>query len=562
MYDGKPIKDKEAISKRNIDIIAEKEGVDEEKLVNGLKILLACLMVVATIAGASAVTYIEGDSVITDNEQATLITSPHTVNGDGFFTVNITSKEYTGEVYFGMCINTEHISLISPLQYWSNRIIEYNINGTNYQKREGWKNYNGVYYTVDSPYAGKNKCYFIQNVNITKDISRLARIRVKAPYLGINELINNRFSNYDGKVDIVLYPSTYDFTYSGARQAYIDGNMIIQDPTINLTNGLLAYYTFDNDDLQTSTLIDKTGNVNLTKGGNVLSGINGKIKQSFNFTNGGTTSGYHLYNSGTGIWTGGDHDRSISLWWLPNSETNTLSNNAASLFQAGDTTSSDELWAVNYEWDNNRFRSSEWGDNAYINYAGLSAHEWIHIVVNYKAANDEVSIWVNGTLVGNESHSDASALTSNYIWVGSGGTGSGSTDNNGLIDEVAIFDRVLNTTEITALYNNSLGCSYSYLLNGCSGAGNITPPGNITTTNILNIDYSDAVNRNVVLVTILVTILILILSYITGRWGLYYVCCFTLFLISVSLLVSEDIPKLVGTISIIIIFLVAIEGGD
>ncbi len=86
---------------------------------------------------------------------------------------------------------------------------------------------------------------------------------------------------------------------------------------------------------------------------------------------------------------------------------------------------------------------------------------WYHLVTSYSATNG-IRLWINGTLIGSTGpFSYAPSTVPNTITVASplGSTGNCALGNivsgqfYGLVDELRIYSRELNATEVAALAN-------------------------------------------------------------------------------------------------------------
>ncbi|MFA5105952.1 MAG: LamG-like jellyroll fold domain-containing protein [Candidatus Micrarchaeia archaeon] len=98
--------------------------------------------------------------------------------------------------------------------------------------------------------------------------------------------------------------------------------------------------------------------------------------------------------------------------------------------------------------------SSTIGANVYFNTQNWSANEWHHIAFAYDIPGHSRSFYVDGALVSSSTAAITGfALPAKPLYIGKGYNGYSSF--NGTIDEVAIFNRSLNGTEISLLYNNS-----------------------------------------------------------------------------------------------------------
>jgi hypothetical protein len=89
----------------------------------------------------------------------------------------------------------------------------------------------------------------------------------------------------------------------------------------------------------------------------------------------------------------------------------------------------------------------------------LTTGVWNHVVC--QKSGSFFQIWVNGTLQSNVSSSIDSMVTNDrYLFIAGNGTDSGSF--SGSMDEIRVYDRGLNSTEIQYLNDNSFNTGYAY----------------------------------------------------------------------------------------------------
>lgn len=81
---------------------------------------------------------------------------------------------------------------------------------------------------------------------------------------------------------------------------------------------------------------------------------------------------------------------------------------------------------------------------------------WHHVVVVYsEPGNSELFAYVDGQLVASSGFGGTSSTSNNPIVVGD--RSSGGREYDGLVDELAIYDRALTPAEVVALYNGGTG---------------------------------------------------------------------------------------------------------
>ena len=89
----------------------------------------------------------------------------------------------------------------------------------------------------------------------------------------------------------------------------------------------------------------------------------------------------------------------------------------------------------------------------------LSSNTWYHIVGIYDSANSKLKIWVNGVKTEVTASGSGDALGSASLNIGAAAGGSNGFD--GIIDDVAFFNRALTDAEVTALYTGNFSASPS-----------------------------------------------------------------------------------------------------
>lgn len=209
-----------------------------------------------------------------------------------------------------------------------------------------------------------------------------------------------------------------------------------------LWNDLLAYYPADNTttDLKgakNGTLLNgatySTGKIN---GGFSLDGVNDSISISPSFgTNFMTNTKAHSY----------------AAWIYPN---NVTTSNAF-IIQCGQsdngTTMALSTNKLAYWFNGGNSSTISNGSRS------ISANTWNHVVVSYNGSG-QVSFYINGVLDSTKSASWVNGVTSNITRIGA--YMGGILCFNGKIDEVAIWSKALNSTEVTELYNAGAGKQY------------------------------------------------------------------------------------------------------
>jgi hypothetical protein len=185
---------------------------------------------------------------------------------------------------------------------------------------------------------------------------------------------------------------------------------------INLDDGLVGYWKFDED------LVDSIGDNDATKNGQIT------------------------YTDDT---LAMDDQFSIAVWFKP---ITTQEGGLAFVYSRGIPTG----FYYGLFIQNNKLAGSVWSTSSVQvgTTASISAGEWYHGVLVYDGAGSTLKLYLNGNLASTETSVPASigseSRTPNNIYLG-GGQPNG-WDFNGVMDDVRLYDRVLTEEEISAIY--------------------------------------------------------------------------------------------------------------
>ncbi len=154
---------------------------------------------------------------------------------------------------------------------------------------------------------------------------------------------------------------------------------------------------------------------------------------------------------------------SVSLWFnqqsLPPGQFACLLYKANSTVTSGFADRSYSLW-VTPGGGEIHFTSTATGaasQTAIYTSSGLfGLNQWVHVVGIVDASNQQMSVYVNGNLVGTAAYPSKSILSGNYpLRIGSyvNYSGGDQAGFNGLIADVRIYNRALSRTEVQQLYS-------------------------------------------------------------------------------------------------------------
>lgn len=209
---------------------------------------------------------------------------------------------------------------------------------------------------------------------------------------------------------------------------------------------LIAYYRMSTGALTT----DSSGNSHTLTNNNTVSDGTGKYGGA---ADGGDGTGNKSLTRSTNLGIAGNSDLSVSLWIKLNNE---ISSGTYYIFSHASTTTSDRFIQLRYEYNGGtrRFNVHASTQNNYYNHT-LGTSAFVHIVTIRDVGNSKCILYINGTNV-MEGTLGSTAGTVNGFGLFSDVDGS-NAQTAALLDDVAVFDRVLTPTEITEIYNDQSG---------------------------------------------------------------------------------------------------------
>lgn len=218
----------------------------------------------------------------------------------------------------------------------------------------------------------------------------------------------------------------------------------------SLTNGLVGWWTMDGADVTTNTTTDKSGSGN-NGTRTAVTPVAGKIGQAMKFN--GTTSKIDMGDPSSGNLDFGTNDFSVSVWVK-----RSASSNYQAMIGKGDCiTFALPCWEISQYGANNtisfRIRDASHGLFSEVsNPDDFFDNKWIHIVGvrDNLGGSDRIYLYINGKRKIGQIESvaaDINVSNANNLLIGNI-----ATSFHGTIDDVRIYNRVLSTAEITALY--------------------------------------------------------------------------------------------------------------
>ncbi len=213
------------------------------------------------------------------------------------------------------------------------------------------------------------------------------------------------------------------------------------------TIGLVSYYTLDQT---TGNALDFLNVNDLTESGTVPSQV-GIINNSR-----GVYSGSNFFSDTSfSNAINGSQDFSISLWV---NRTGSIASNQRFL-KLDDGTANELLF--NLDFDSNNLVRMVMGKNGVgatviVTSDDIELNEWTQIVATFNSSNNQMRLYVNGTLDKTDTFTDTAVLFSDSFFLGAT-SGGGNPFTNGFIDEVGYWNKTLDATEISDIYNSGAG---------------------------------------------------------------------------------------------------------
>ncbi|MDD5012192.1 MAG: LamG domain-containing protein [Candidatus Nanoarchaeia archaeon] len=232
----------------------------------------------------------------------------------------------------------------------------------------------------------------------------------------------------------------------------LSSNFILAEWTEDLNEDLVAYYKMDS--ITSGIIIDSVNGFNGVLNNSPTLDSGGKIGNGIKF-NGINQFAEIPHNPGFNI-----QNITISVWVRLNSTPTLTPYDAATVISKD--RDDGRSWAINSGLN----ISSNW--SAYINNGAptlvakggeLTLNNWTHIIMTKNST--ALYIYINGILVGQSSASPAIAETTVPIQIGATAFSVMRRFLNGTIDEIGIWDRSLTSSEISQLYNNGNGITYT-----------------------------------------------------------------------------------------------------
>lgn len=250
---------------------------------------------------------------------------------------------------------------------------------------------------------------------------------------------NHRVLAYDSKGQAAAWVRHYvpGDTYAGFVRFFDTGGSPCVEDTLHLaehpnvqsirSEGLQAYYAFEGD------VSDSAGNHHGTVVGRIRYSP-GMIGQALDLNGEG-----HYIDCGNAATLSPTSEISVAVWI----KAHTIPTDWTGIVTKGDT-----AWGL-YTWRNDPRICFAVTESDYVIAASrLPANQWYHVCATYDGS--AIRIYIDGVESGAEPCNAGIATNSKSVWIG-GYSGHFGHEWDGLIDELCIYDRVLDPAEVVLL---------------------------------------------------------------------------------------------------------------
>lgn len=229
---------------------------------------------------------------------------------------------------------------------------------------------------------------------------------------------------------------------------------------IGLGTNLEGYWKFDESSGNAS---DSSGNSNTLTNVNTTAYAAGKIRNGADFESTSTNYFEIADGSQTGLDITGDIG--ASFWVKPESTLGISTQRV--LFGKFTSFGNQRSYSLRYRNESGTLRlillinDDGYSSEDYIWNQTLNTATWYHVVVTWKASTSTAELWVDNTSIGTQSgaktsiHSGTAPFTVAAV-------NSGGDPFDGVIDELAIYSRLLNDGDVSKLYNGGKGLQHPF----------------------------------------------------------------------------------------------------
>jgi hypothetical protein len=225
----------------------------------------------------------------------------------------------------------------------------------------------------------------------------------------------------------------------------------------SLTNGLVVYYKLDetSDGVNPTTREDSIGSLDLTEVSGITEEASAKVSFGADFESGSTATLRNTSAEGTALDINGDNDWTIMCWIKP--ETVGATRHWVSKYS---TTGANRQYAINTTSANDyRLTVSDDGITPVnIGTADISAASgvWRHLAWVRTASDDTIRMYVDGVITSEGAQAGPSTIVNGSENFNMGSQQNATNYADGVVDEVAIYNRTLNSGEVLTAYNRGI----------------------------------------------------------------------------------------------------------
>lgn len=254
-------------------------------------------------------------------------------------------------------------------------------------------------------------------------------------------------------------------------------------PASNLTSGLEAYYPLNET---SGTIFDVTGNGHNAVNNNAVAGVSGKVGTAYNTSRNTLDGTERIINISTPINT---INKSFSVnAWIKRGNT---SEDGAIIGTMNDTgCGTNTCFSMNVA-TNGSINGIFFGSGSVESISAITnTSDYVMATFTYVNSTKNMSIYFNGVY---QRSSIVNNLNGQINRIGKyGSISQQNTQFTGSIDEIGIWLRALNNSEIQTLFNNNTGLTYPFTQNA---TGNATAPTQIASISDLNLGVNSEGTR-------------------------------------------------------------------
>ena len=456
------------------------------------KLLALIGLVIVLISGCTddggADYEIIGDSVMIDDSFIYMNVTPHTAKHSQWIELEFESKVFTGEIDFVFGFNTtdgvypkkaqrwtnnpkvisnetiyytcteDFNYTIDPNHFWcfeswtngtsNNLIFDHDFDGGNLGSKTAW--WQEVTYSnwvdwspdnsKDYDYLGMDKWYYSKNQTVTAGKVYKIRYYLEVPY-----------NTKDGKYNLAIKPTSETIS-----EAIENEHFWVLDPwySYDMWDGLLAYYTFDNDDYSSTTLRDMTDQGRNATNTGAATGESGILEESFKFETTDVLS--TASDTDLQLLSGG----AVNMW-----VDFSVVASGSRLFSKdiGGGGAGNDGYTIWFDADGGGDILQLYidGASAAISTNDVNTSGWQMVTALIEETPSISSIFIDG--VNATASGTARTMVGGATDLDIGNRIGDDRPFNDVIDEFGIWNRTLTSSEITALYNSGVGLPYPSL---------------------------------------------------------------------------------------------------